>query len=124
VCDVPAATGAGIRREVRTPSTDLTSLGHDIYTDGATAKGNTLLSYVGLTREDIRYCVDSTTIKQGKYLPQSRIDVISEESAYASAPDYFLLTAWNYKEEIIAKVRQAGNRRSRFILPIPSVHIV
>src|SRR5437660_769656 len=119
-----AANAAGIRRSLRTLITELTSRGHDIYTYGATAKGNTLLNYVGLTREDIRYCVDSTTIKQGKYLPQSRIEVISEESAYASAPDYFLLTAWNYKEEIIAKVRQAGNRRSRFILPIPSVHIV
>src|SRR5439155_1418063 len=83
------ANAAGIRRSLRTLITELTSRGHDIYTYGATAKGNTLLNYVGLTREDIRYCVDSTTIKQGKYLPQSRIEVISEESAYASAPDYF-----------------------------------
>jgi SAM-dependent methyltransferase len=119
-----AANAAGIRRSLRTLVTDLTSRGHLIYTYGATAKGNTLLNYVGLTREDIRYCVDSTTIKQGKYLPQSKIAIISEESAYANPPDYFLLTAWNYKEEIITKVRQVGNRRSRFILPIPSVHIV
>jgi C-methyltransferase len=119
-----AANAAGIRSSLRSLVTDLASRGHSIYTYGATAKGNTLLNYVGLTREHIRYCVDSTTIKQGKYLPQSRIEIIPEESAYASPPDYFLLTAWNFKDEIIAKVRQAGNRRSRFILPIPSVHVV
>ena len=119
-----AANAAGIRSSLRSLVTELTSHGHSIYTYGATAKGNTLLNYVGLTREQIRYCVDSTTIKQGKYLPQSRIEIIPEESAYASPPDYFLLTAWNFKDEIIAKVRQAGNRRSRFILPIPAVHVV
>jgi len=95
-----------------------------ICTYGATAKGNTLLNYVGLTRSTITACVDSTPLKQGKYLPQSGIPIISEQEGVAHPPDYYLLTAWNYKEEIIAKVRGGGNFHSKFIIPIPFVHIL
>lgn len=102
----------------------LTGAGNSISSYGATAKGNTLLNFVGLTHEQIPYCVDSTEIKQGKFLPRSGIEVISEESALGSPPDYFLLTAWNYQDEIITKVRAAGNVTSQFIVPIPFVRII
>jgi hypothetical protein len=50
--------------------------------------------------------------------------VVSEEVASADPPDYFLLTAWNYQDEIVSKVRNSGNYRSKFIVPIPYVRIV
>lgn len=98
--------------------------GHTVYTYGATAKGNTLLNFIGLTSREIPYCVDNTPIKQGLFLPQSNIEIISEEAAAASPPDYYLLTAWNYQDEIITKVRRGGNFASKFIIPIPFVRIV
>jgi novobiocin biosynthesis protein NovU/D-mycarose 3-C-methyltransferase len=113
-----------IRARLATLVRELNGAGNSIYTYGASAKGNTLLNYVGLTSADIRRCVDSTPIKQGKFLPQSKIEVVSEEYARSAPPDYFLLTAWNYEAEIIAKVRASGNERSKFIVPIPDVRIV
>lgn len=104
--------------------TELAAAGNTIFTYGATAKGNTLLNYVGLTNEHIPFCVDSTPVKHGLFLPQSNIEVISEEQAIENPPDFFLLTAWNYQDEIISKVRQAGNYKSKFIVPIPFVRIV
>jgi SAM-dependent methyltransferase len=118
------ANTESIRSSLRELVFDLVARGKRIYTYGATAKGNTLLNYVGITREHIPFCVDSTPGKQGRYLPQSLIRVISEEEALANPPDYFLLTAWNYREEIIAKVRGTGNAMSRFIVPVPSVEVV
>lgn len=103
---------------------DLTDKGHSVYTYGATAKGNTQLNFAGLTYEQIPYCVDNTPVKVGKYLPGSGIEVIDEEAALADPPDFFLLTAWNYKDEIVSKVRGAGNYSSKFIVPIPFVHVV
>lgn len=102
----------------------LTGDGQSIYTYGATAKGNTLLNFAGLNYEQIPFCVDSTPIKHGKFLPGSGIEVISEQSVVDSPPDYFLLTAWNYKDEIITKVRASGNYDSKFIVPIPFVSVV
>lgn len=112
---------SAIKRELRALIGELTAAGKVVYTYGATAKGNTLLNYVGLNAMDIPCCVDSTPIKQGRYLPGSNIPVIAEEAASRIPPDYFLLTAWNYQKEIIEKVRRAGNLRSRFIIPIPRV---
>jgi SAM-dependent methyltransferase len=112
-----------VRRHLRELIRDLRDRGSSIYTYGATAKGNTLLNYVGLTNAEIPYCVDSTPVKQGRFLPMSNIEVISEEAAIRHPPDYFLLTAWNYQEEIITKVRGRGNYRTQFIVPIPFVRI-
>ena len=95
-----------------------------IYSYGATAKGNTLLNFLCLTSEEINFCIDSTQIKQGKYLPGSNIKIESEEFALKYPPDYFLLTAWNYKDEIIEKVRRSGNNKSKFIIPFPKLNII
>jgi C-methyltransferase len=113
-----------IAEKLRSLVTELRAAGKRICTYGATAKGNTLLNYVSLDHSVIDACVDSTPLKQGKFLPQSGIPVISEEAGAQNPPDYYLLTAWNYKEEIIAKVRSSGNFHSKFIVPIPFVHIL
>ena len=98
--------------------------GKKIFSYGATAKGNTLLNFCGITNNDIPFCVDNTEIKIGKFLPKSKIQIISESVDQTSPPDYFLLTAWNYKDEIIGKVRESGNYHSKFIVPFPVVHII
>jgi SAM-dependent methyltransferase len=113
-----------VRRTLRALVEGVIGGGATVDSYGATAKGNTLLNYVGLTSREIRRCVDSTPLKQGRFLPKSNIPVISEEAASADPPNFYLLTAWNYRDEIIAKVRRGGNRESQFIVPIPAPYIV
>ena len=48
----------------------------------------------------------------------------NEDFKDVERPDYFLLTAWNYKDEIITKVRNKGNKDSAFIVPFPTLHII
>ena len=103
--------------------TNISQSGKTIYSYGATAKGNTLLNSAGLDSNIISACVDSTSIKQGKFLPGSTIPIISEEEASENWPDFYFLTAWNYRDEIISKVRSSGNYHTRFIIPFPNVHI-
>ena len=98
----------------------ITSLKGTVATYGATAKGNTLLNSTGLTSDHVAYCVDSTPAKQGRYLPGSGIQVRPE----GEEPDYFLLTAWNYRDEIVSKTRASGNMRTRFILPVPTPVVI
>lgn len=113
-----------IRPKLRKLVLDIVASGQTVYTYGASAKGNTLLNYVGLTHEQIPFCADSTPMKQGKYLPGSLIRIISESEALENPPNFFLLTAWNYRDEIIRKVRKFGNSTTRFIVPIPVVEIL
>lgn len=103
---------------------ELTSQGAAIHAYGASAKSATLFNYYGINDDVVPYVVDSTITKQGKYIPLVNIKIISEEEGRANPPDYYLLTIWNYKDEIIRKVRSWGNTRSKFILPHPEVRIV
>ncbi len=115
---------ASIQSQLKVTIGNLRDLGNTIYAYGATAKGATLMNSIGLTSRDISYCADSTPIKQGKFIPKCGIEIVSEEWAFANPPDVFLLTAWNYKNELIAKARAAGLERVRFIVPVPDVTIV
>ena len=112
-----------IKAHLRMLINELRSENKTIFSYGATAKGNTLLNFVGITQQEIPFCVDNTKIKHGRFLPKSMIKIISEEEGLDNPPDFFLLTAWNYKDEIIEKVRSAGNNHSKFIIPFPSVHL-
>jgi novobiocin biosynthesis protein NovU/D-mycarose 3-C-methyltransferase len=110
------ATVGGLRKAIE-------GIVHDgavVYTYGATAKGNTLLNVTGLTHRDVVKAVDSTPIKQGRYLPGSGIEVISEEEAAKSPPSAYLLTAWNYAPEILAKNEAYRRAGGKFILPLPT----
>ncbi|HBR14220.1 MAG TPA: hypothetical protein DD723_01565 [Candidatus Omnitrophica bacterium] len=102
----------------------LTSQGATIHAYGASAKSATLFNYYGINDDVVPYVVDSTVTKQGKYIPLVNIKIITEEEGRQNPPDYYLLTIWNYKDEIIKKVRSWGNTKTKFILPHPEVRIV
>jgi len=112
------------KTEIMTLIGDLTRAGKRIWMFGASAKASTFVNYLGLDETTVPYCADSTPIKVGRYIPGTGIRIRSEDEAIAEQPDYFLLTAWNYADEIIAKVRKAGNHHSVFIVPHPRLELI
>lgn len=104
---------------------DLSACGKSISVYGASAKSATLLNFLGIDSSMISHAVDSSITKQGKYIPLTGIKIISEEQqSQLNPPDYYLLTIWNYKDEIIRKVRESGNTKTRFIIPHPVLEII
>jgi hypothetical protein len=93
---------------------------------GAPAKGNTLLNYCGVDTRLIPYTVDKNPMKVGLYTPGAHLPVrpVSTLVDPATAPDYVLLLAWNFADEIMRQ--QAGFRRQggAFIVPIPEPRVV
>lgn len=84
---------------------------------GAPAKGNTFLNYCGITKKDLSYIVDSTPYKQGLFLPGSHIPIYHENKILSDPPDYIVILAWNFAEEIIKKNEALKSRGIHFILP-------
>ena len=113
-----------MRRQVRGLVDTAVGSGQSIWLYGASAKASTFVNYVGLTREEIPYCADSTPVKQGRFLPRANIMVRPEMEAFGAAPDYFLITAWNYADEIVAKIRANCGTRPRIIVPHPTVAVL
>lgn len=80
---------------------------------GAPAKATTLLNFCGLTANHIDWVVDTTTAKQGRYIPGTRIPIIAPE--HAPRPDVYLLLAHNYARQIM---RQEPGMS--WIVPVPA----
>jgi hypothetical protein len=68
--------------------------------------------------------VDRNVHKQGKYVPGVRLPIRDPGVVLAEMPDYLLILAWNFKEEIIAQQAVYRERGGRFIVPIPGPVVV
>ena len=91
---------------------------------GAPAKGNTLLNYCGIDTELVSFAVDKNPLKVGKYTPGTHIPVKPVSTILERQPDYLLILAWNFAEEIISQQREYRERGGRFIIPVPKPRIV
>jgi SAM-dependent methyltransferase len=98
--------------------------GRRIAAYAAPAKGNTLLNYCGLGPELISYAVEKAPLKIGLFTPGMHIPVIDEADAEANPPDDYLLLAWNFLDELLAKNAAFRARGGRFIIPVPEPHVV
>jgi SAM-dependent methyltransferase len=113
-----------IKTDLQTTLAAMRADGKRIVGYGATAKGNTLLAFAELDRETIEYIADRSSLKQGRYTPNAPIPVVPPERLLEDRPDYVLLLAWNFVDEILEQ--QADYRRlgGKFIVPVPQVRIV
>jgi SAM-dependent methyltransferase len=103
----------------------LKSDGARIAAYGAAAKGSTLLNTFELGSETLDYVVDLSPHKQGLFMPGSGLPVVAPERLLAEdAPDYVLILAWNFAEEILDQQQAYRDRGGQFIVPLPEPHVV
>jgi hypothetical protein len=91
---------------------------------GAPAKGNTLLNYCGIGTDLLGYLVDRSPYKQELYTPGTHIPVYPVETLLRDLPDYVLLLAWNFADEIMLQQAEYRAKGGKFILPIPNPEIL
>src|SRR3989344_5150638 len=91
---------------------------------GAAAKGNILTNYFNIGPKILDYIVDSTPYKQGLFTPGKHIPVYRENRLAIDKPDYALILAWNFADEIIEKEKTFRKLGGKFIIPIPKLRIV
>ncbi len=98
--------------------------GNRIAAYGAAAKATTLINYVGIGKDLIEFVVDRNTHKQGLYMPGQHIPIFGPEKLLREMPDFVLLLAWNFADEILAQQEQYRQGGGRFILPVPEPKIL
>ncbi|MGH9229712.1 MAG: methyltransferase domain-containing protein [Acidimicrobiales bacterium] len=103
---------------------DLKAEGSTIAAYGAAAKGATLVNFAGIGTDLVDFVVDRNVHKHGLLMPGVHIPIVGPEALPERRPDYTLLLAWNFKDEILGQ--QAAYRRAggRFIVPVPEPQVV
>jgi CheY-like chemotaxis protein len=102
----------------------LTEQGKRVAGYGAPAKGNTLLGFLDIGPDMVEYIADRSPLKQGLYTPGMHIPVVPPERLLADQPDYVILFAWNFVDEILEQQAEYRSRGGRFIIPVPDIVIV
>lgn len=113
-----------LKRELLSLLKKLKSQGKHIAVYGASAKSTTLLNYFGIGKETIDYVVDRATAKQGHFTPGMHLEILPPEKLMEDRPDYTLLLAWNFANEVLAQQDAYRKSGGRFIIPIPELKVV
>ena len=113
-----------IRRNLVSLLGELKSSGASIAAYGAAAKGSTMLNYTSVGTEFLDYVVDRNVHKQGRYMPGVRLPIHAPERLLEDQPDYVLILAWNFADEIVAQQSAYLEAGGKFIVPVPEPKVI
>ena len=114
----------GVKRDLLALLGDLKAQGKRVAGYGAAAKGATLINYVGIGTDLMEFVVDRNVHKHGHHMPGTHQPVKDVSALVEEMPDYVLLLAWNFKDEIMAQQAEYLAKGGKFIVPVPTPQIV
>lgn len=113
-----------LREDLRSLLGEIKASGKSIAAYGASAKGATLLNYCGVGRDHLDFVADRSTVKRGKLTPGTHLPIVADDQLMARKPDYVLLLAWNFADEILRQQKDYRAAGGKFIIPVPKPVIV
>lgn len=90
---------------------------------GASTKGNVILQYCGITKNDLPYIAEVNPDKFGCYTPGTHIPIISEQQARDMQPDYFFVLPWHFRQSIIEREQVYLNNGGVLVFPLPEIEL-
>ena len=112
------------RNNLRDLIRSLVADGKKVFGYGASTKGNVLLQFCNLTKDDIPYIAEVNEDKFGSFTPGTGIKIISESEAKEMKPDYFLVLPWHFKASILEREKEYLENGGKFIFPLPDIEII
>ncbi len=129
--NVPEATRLWFADRAKEKIESLKSLVKDLRTEGkivsafgASAKATVLINACGFTSKDIAFVTDNSPYKPGKLIPGTDIPVVQEDEMLALHPNYAIMTCWNFRVEVMEKMKRWHERGGKWIIPEAKIEIV
>ena len=83
---------------------ELKAKGKSIVGYGASGRANTIIQFCNIDKNILDYMIDDAPQKQDMYTPGSHLRIQNSSKLYSkNPPDYVLLFAWSFAEEIFEK---------------------
>lgn len=109
----------GLREVLLAKLRAIKEVGGRIAAYGAPAKATTLVHHFGLAEGFLDYVVDDNPLKQGRFVPGTEIPICGPDRLESDVPDYLLVLAWNFVEQIVAKCGLFLKEGGRILVPLP-----
>ena len=91
---------------------------------GASGRGTIIMNYCGIDNRYLDYVVDDAPAKQGFFTPGTHVPIKPWDFVKKSKfPDYIVLFAWAFTDEVIKKRQDYIQNGGKFIIPLPQVRI-
>lgn len=111
------------RKEIVRLITTLKDQGKKIAVISTPAKGMTLLNYCRIGPEHIDFATEKSELKIGRFTPGTHIPIVPDSELISKHPDYAILLAWNFSNEIMKNMAGYENIGGKFIVLIPKPEI-
>lgn len=98
--------------------------GKNIAGYGASTKGNVLLQFCDLSKNEISCIAEVNKEKFGCYTPGTNIPIMSEEEVKKKKPDYMLVLPWHFRDDIIKREQEYLKSGGRLIFPLPEIEVI
>jgi len=127
-----AATFVGFGRKVNATRVQLMELlnrlkkeGKMMIGYGASGRGTTMMNYCGIDGQYLDYVVDDAPAKHGFYTPGTHVAIKPWDYTKGTMfPEYALLFAWSFVDEVKKKRADYLKQGGHFIIPLPEVQVV
>jgi len=112
------------KKELKSLLEKLKSQGFTIAGYGASGRANTMIQYCEITNDIVSYMIDDAPAKHGFFTPGSHLEIFpSSVLLEEDAPDYVLVFAWSFFDEILKRNKEYIDRGGCMIIPMPEVSI-
>jgi SAM-dependent methyltransferase len=92
---------------------------------GASGRANTIIQFCGITNDLVSYMIDDAPAKIGCYTPGSHLEILPSSVLNGDkAPDYILVFAWSFFEEIVKRNKKFIESGGKMIVPLPKVKVI
>ena len=111
------------RKQLMDTISKLRAKGRTIAGYGASGRANTIIQYCGIGTEHLECMIDDAPAKHGYYTPGSHVLIRSNALLRSEPPDYLLIFAWAFFNEIAAKCSDYLANGGRLVVPLPDVRV-
>ncbi|MDO8435405.1 MAG: class I SAM-dependent methyltransferase [bacterium] len=104
---------------------DVKAQGKRIIGYGASGRGTMIMNYCGIDGRYLDYVVDDAPAKHGFYTPGTHVVIQPWEHVVQNErPDFALLFAWSFADEVLKKRTDYVAAGGKFIVPLPTVKVI